>query len=476
MSLSANTPSSPSALPPVPGTPEELARISPVQWSEVLSAAPERAATWMFAAARLGSADAQAILGQWLLDGKGLQRNPEEAFKWFQKAAFQGHAMGMNMAGRCLENGWGIPVDLPAATDWYARAARKGLDVGMYNYANQLASGQAVPRDDVQALRWYQEAARLGHAKSFTKIGGFYEDGRTTAKDGPTAMGYYRKGAEGGDFRGQFNYAGMLAEQGQLSEALRWLRLVPLTATPDFLARAGRMLVQSPVAELRAVGQQMLGETTATTDGAGKNFEAVADALTSEIAALDARLSGYTPLPLPPHTATASRQAIAETVVPHHDSSSELHLRHYQAKDLAAVAQVFTDAVHGLAGSHYGPSQRNAWAPKPPDLAVWAARLQGLTTLLAESERGLAGFLSFASNGHIDLLFTAPRHARHGVASALYAHAERALQAQGVNELFTEASLVSRPFFEKHGYRVEEEQVVLRNGVKLDRFAMRKRL
>jgi TPR repeat protein/GNAT superfamily N-acetyltransferase len=427
----------------------------------------------MFAAARLGSADAQAILGQWLLDGQGLQRSPEEAFKWFQKSAFQGHAMGMNMAGRCLENGWGTPVDLPAATDWYARAARKGLDVGMYNYANQLALGQAVPRDDVQALRWYQEAARLGHAKSFTKIGGFYEEGRTTAKDGPTAMGYYRKGAEGGDFRGQFNYAGMLAEQGNIAEALRWLRMVPLTATPDFLARAGRMLLQSPVAELRAVGQQMLGQPTANTDGAGMNFDDVADALTSEMAALDARLSGYTPLPLPPHQAPAATPSAQPAASAHHDTTT-LHLRHYEAKDLAAVANVFTDAVHGLAGTHYGPSQRAAWAPKPPDLSIWATRLQGLTTLLAESDRGLAGFLSFEANGHIDLLFTAPRYARHGVASALYAHAEATLRKAGVAELFTEASMVSRPFFEKHGYRVEEEQVVVRNGVKLTRFAMRK--
>ncbi len=442
----------------------------------MLSAPPLQAAAWMFAAARLGSADAQAILGQWLLDGQGLQRNPEEAFKWFQKSAFQGHAMGMNMAGRCLENGWGTPVDLPAATDWYARAARKGLDVGMYNYANQLASGQAVPRDDVEALRWYQEAARLGHAKSFTKIGGFYEDGRTTAKDRPTAMAYYRKGAEGGDFRGQFNYAGMLAEVGRMDEALHWLRLVPLTATPDFLARAGRMLVQSPVAELRAIGQEMLGEAPVTTDGAGMNFDDVADALTSEMAALDARLSGYTPLPLPPHQPqqpTGTTQPAPLTPAPHHDTTT-LHLRQYKAKDLAAVANVFTDAVHGLAGTHYGPSQRAAWAPKPPDLNVWAARLQGLTTLLAESERGLAGFLSFEANGHIDLLFTAPRYARHGVASALYAHAEATLRQAGVAELFTEASLVSRPFFEKHGYRVEEEQVVVRNGVKLNRFAMRK--
>ncbi|PAM07785.1 GNAT family N-acetyltransferase, partial [Acinetobacter baumannii] len=40
--------------------------------------------------------------------------------------------------------------------------------------------------------------------------------------------------------------------------------------------------------------------------------------------------------------------------------------------------------------------------------------------------------------------------------------------------LFTEASLVAKPFFLRHGFSVVEEQNVSRGGVMFRRYAMRK--
>ena len=153
-----------------------------------------------------------------------------------------------------------------------------------------------------------------------------------------------------------------------------------------------------------------------------------------------------------------------------------MHIRPYQDSDLAAVAQLFTDAVHGLAGSHYDAVQREAWAPRPPDLGLWKTRLGPLQILLAQDAEGggLLGFIGYEKNGHIDLLFTSPAAARRGVASQLYGHAETALCGLGIVELFTEASLVSRPFFERQGFAVREEQRIERRGATLRRFAMTK--
>lgn len=247
-----------SLLPAPPETVEQLRAISTTAWAEVLAGPPEQAARWMAAAAKLGSHEAQAVLGQWLLDGRGVPRNPAEALKCFLKAGFQGHAMGMNMAGRCLENGWGTEIDLPAAAMWYRKAAQKGLDAGMYNYANQLAEGKSLPQDHAAALQWYRQAADLNHAKSMTKIGRYYEDGLVVEKDPEAAFFCYQQGAEGGDFRGQFNYAGMLAARGRMDEALAWLRKVPLTATPAYRQKVGTLLRDSPHADFRAIGEQML--------------------------------------------------------------------------------------------------------------------------------------------------------------------------------------------------------------------------
>jgi TPR repeat protein len=217
----------------------------------------------MLQAAHLGHSDAQLILGQWLLDGHGLARDPVEALAWFLKAGAQGQPMGMNMAGRCLENGWGAEVDAFAAANWYLQAANRGLDAGMYNFANLQAAGRGVQKDPAAALQWYRRAAALGHAKSMTKMAHFYEDGRVVAQDTEAAFKWFEAGALGGDFRGQFAYAGMLAARGRMDDALAWLKKVPLTATPGYKRLAGEQLLQSPHPAFQAIGRHMLDSLAA---------------------------------------------------------------------------------------------------------------------------------------------------------------------------------------------------------------------
>lgn len=243
---------------PFPENLSDLAALDAEVWQTVTAGEPVAAAAWMLAAARLGHGDAQSILGQWLLDGHGVDREPTAALAWFLKAGTQGHVIGMNMAGRCFENGWGTSPDAFAAANWYRQAAHKGLEAGMYNYANMLSTGNGVRKDPTAALEWYRRAARLGHAKSMTKIGHFYEDGRVVRKDAEAAFTWFEKGAQGGDFRGQFNYASMLAARGQPLLALEWLKKVPLTATPGYKRLAGEQLLQSPNPDFQAVGWAML--------------------------------------------------------------------------------------------------------------------------------------------------------------------------------------------------------------------------
>lgn len=156
-----------------------------------------------------------------------------------------------------------------------------------------------------------------------------------------------------------------------------------------------------------------------------------------------------------------------------------MHIRPYTNADLAAVAQLYTDAVHGLAGSHYDEAQRKAWAPQPPDLDIWEARLKPLRVLLAqeaENSDALLGFVAYEDDGHIDLMFSSPLAPRRGVASQLLGRAEAALRAIGVARLYTEASLVGQPFFARQGFTVTGEQLVERRGAQLRRFVMVKAL
>ena len=216
-----------------------------------MAAPPEERAVFLRIAAEGGIAEAQAVYGQMLLDGVGVAADHREAVLWFDKAARQGHAMAINMMGRCYDLGWGVPVDKIRAAEWFRAAADRGLDWGLYNYATALALGDGVAEDRPQALALFRRAAAMGNAKAANYVGSFHEDGWVVERDLAEAARCYALAAKGGDFRGQFNHARMLADAGRIDEALGWLSRVPDTATEAFIAKARAWLERSPIAELR---------------------------------------------------------------------------------------------------------------------------------------------------------------------------------------------------------------------------------
>ncbi|CAN1597425.1 sel1 repeat family protein [Pseudomonas sp. B21-028] len=219
----------------------------------MLDESPARAAQAILLAAGEGMLDAQALLGQILLDGRGIARDPVLAVRWFGIAARRGHPMARNMLGRCHEHGWGCVADASVAAGHYRLAAEAGLDWGMYNYANLLATGRGVAEDQAQALSLYRRAAESGHAKSMNLLGRYLEDGRCCPADPLAAAQWYRRSAEGGDFRGQFSHAAVLAGKGLIDEALGWLRKALATGNVNFLRVSSESLSGASHPEIRAM-------------------------------------------------------------------------------------------------------------------------------------------------------------------------------------------------------------------------------
>lgn len=209
------------------------------------------------AAAQRGVCEAQAIYAQMLLDGVLVPADPAYAFHLFERAAVGGHLESINMVGRCLDQGWGVPASPSLAERWFRKAAERGHDWGMYNLATLLILGRGIKQDRLQALHWLREAAQLGHAKSINLLGGFYEDGWEVARDFTRARECYRISAVRGDFRGQFNYARMLAADGDIRGAIYWLKQVPATATPAFISKMKAFLSHSTVDALRNFAGQL---------------------------------------------------------------------------------------------------------------------------------------------------------------------------------------------------------------------------
>lgn len=229
----------------------------------MLDESPARAAQAILMAAREGVVDAQALLGQILLDGRGIAQDQSLALRWFGIAARQGHLMARNMLGRCHEHGWGVAAEASVAARHYQVAAEAGLDWAMYNYANLLATGRGVVEDQLKALRFYQRAAELGHAKSMNLVGRYLEEGRFCVADAKAARDWYRRSAVGGDFRGQFSYAAVLTDEGNIDEALVWLRKALAGGNLNFLRVASATLLEAMnprVRDMATLYQQRLRE------------------------------------------------------------------------------------------------------------------------------------------------------------------------------------------------------------------------
>lgn len=214
---------------------------------------PARAAQAILAAAGTGLVEAQALLGQILLDGRGIARDPALAVTWFGIAARQGHLMARNMLGRCHEHGWGCTPDTVQAAGHYRQAAEQGFDWGLYNLANLLATGRGVVQDHHRAMACYAHAARQGHAKSMNLLGRYLEEGLAGISDKTAAHAWYRRSAEAGDFRGQFSHATVLAEQGDIEQAVTWLETALAGGNLNFLRVSRQSLLKATHPALRAL-------------------------------------------------------------------------------------------------------------------------------------------------------------------------------------------------------------------------------
>ncbi|KFE58017.1 tetratricopeptide repeat protein [Pseudomonas syringae] len=223
------------------------------QLRAMLAANPAKAAQAIVAAAGQNIVEAQALLGQILLDGQGIQCDQALARQWFEIAARNGHVMARNMLGRCHEHGWGCAADASIAASHYQLAAKAGLDWGLYNLANLLATGRGVSENHPLALRCYAQAAQMGHAKSMNLLGRYLEEGRHCPADPSAAFEWYRRSAEGGDFRGQFSHAAVLAGQGQLEQAVAWLKIALENGNLNFLRVARKTLAVAPIPAVRAL-------------------------------------------------------------------------------------------------------------------------------------------------------------------------------------------------------------------------------
>ena len=156
--------------------------------------------------------------------------------------------------------------------------------------------------------------------------------------------------------------------------------------------------------------------------------------------------------------------------------NTTFRLRTYAGDDYVAVAEVYRDAVETLARSAYSGEQVRMWASYPGGRGDFEERLARGGVIVAEIAGEVVAFGQLEPSDHVAFLYCKGAFARRGLASAIYAELETQAKAAEAKELTTEASRISRGFFEKQGFTVTEVEQAVRLGVEFERFKMRKAL
>lgn len=151
-------------------------------------------------------------------------------------------------------------------------------------------------------------------------------------------------------------------------------------------------------------------------------------------------------------------------------------LRRLQTDDINQLNDVYRDAVLTQAPGLYESRQIQAWADHADRSHAVALALRegyGLASLDGES---IEAFGILQPPERLSLLYCRGRSCRQGRAGSILAALEAHSHRNGVKDLCTEASQLSRPLLERWGWQVDGEEWVRFAGVWFRRWRMIKHL
>lgn len=146
-------------------------------------------------------------------------------------------------------------------------------------------------------------------------------------------------------------------------------------------------------------------------------------------------------------------------------------LRIYEPSDCPKLARLFYDTVHTVNAKDYSKEQLDVWATGTVDMEQWNRTLSEHHTIVAVSGDTLVGFGDMDETGYLDRLYIHKDFQHQGIATAICDALEEASSAPFFT---THASITAKPFFLNRGYQVIKKQQVIRGGILLTNYVMKR--
>ncbi len=149
-----------------------------------------------------------------------------------------------------------------------------------------------------------------------------------------------------------------------------------------------------------------------------------------------------------------------------------MEIRTLQPSDLDEVQELFRKTIVTVNRSDYSEEQTKRWSEQ----MKWKEELLHHYAYVAVDEAQIIGFATLSHAGSIEMLYVHQAFQGQKVATRLLEVLEKIALELNFEELSTEASITARPFFEKKGFYVAEEQVKWIQDTPFINYRMLKRL
>lgn len=153
-------------------------------------------------------------------------------------------------------------------------------------------------------------------------------------------------------------------------------------------------------------------------------------------------------------------------------------IRLFRDGDAEALCELALAAIREVGRHGYSEEQVEAWAARHPGAEMYHHRAAAGDIILvaADANDRPVAYAVLEPDGHLDRLFSHPLHTRRGLADRLLAAAEEYASRLGLGQLYTEASELARPSFERAGYALTHRRDFQIAGVQIHNYAMVKPL
>lgn len=131
----------------------------------------KQAIVWFTKAGEQGNGEAWYTIGNFYMDGLGVDVDLKKAFEYWLKGADYGDVNAMTMVGNVYSVVGGIvDIDVYKAFEYYKISAELGCSTGQFHLGECYQKGIGVSKDLTEAKKWFQRSAEQGEGRAIKSL------------------------------------------------------------------------------------------------------------------------------------------------------------------------------------------------------------------------------------------------------------------------------------------------------------------